>query len=76
MSPRRSLVSDIDRPGHGRSPPVLVGGPITSDEGPPTPAGGLLVSVKEPQVSVKGTTYQLEGILYRSSAYCVGQTVS
>ena len=34
------------------------------------------MTVQEPQESVRGTPYQLEGILYRSSAYCVGQRIS
>ena len=32
ISPKRPLASDKGSPGHDRSPPVLVGGPVTSTE--------------------------------------------
>ena len=70
------LFSDIGRPEHEVFLWLLVGGSITSAEGPPTQAGEPLVSAEEPEVSVSGTPYQLKCITFRSSAYCVGQSVS
>ena len=56
---------DIGHPEHDRSPPVVVGGPVTSTEGPSTPAGGPLVSLKEPKC-------RSEGLLISCRASCIG----